>query len=224
MTAERVLIPPRSAHALLLAQGERCRVTDVAGMQVADAMFFSLANPLERFSQSVTRIMNWSSVINEGTTLFSNLQRPIAVVHHDTVGRHDTYFCSCSRYVYEEIYEVESRPGCRDSIATALDRLAQNVERVHQIPSEMLTDPLNCFQKSGFDSEGVPFLGPAWSQAGDFIEFEATTDLVLAVSACPDDVSECNGGTSTEIELLIHRRDVSSVTVGTEAEFSEAHR
>lgn len=196
---ERVVVAPATAHAFVLPEGGRCRVTDVSGTQVADVMFFSAANPLERFSQNVTRIMNWNARVGVGTTLYSNLQRALAVVRVDTVGRHDTYFCSCSRYVYEEIYRVGPRPGCRDNIHAALGRLGG----VARIPEEMLTDPLNCFQNSGFDDEGRPYLGPAWSKPGDHIEFEALTDLVMAVSACPDDVSACNGHTCTAIELEI---------------------
>ncbi|TQO20063.1 hypothetical protein FB472_1673 [Rhodoglobus vestalii] len=201
MTLEKVRIPAATAYAGEVRKGSRCRITDISGTQVADAMFFRLDNPLQKFSQNITRIMNWTSEIKVGSTLYSDLQRPLAVVPLDTVGRHDTFFCSCSRYVYEEIYKVGPRLGCRENIHEALQGWTKRSERAAHIPEELLSDPLNCFQNSGFKTDGTPYLNEAWSAKGDHSEFEALEDLVVAVSACPDDISDCNGQVCSDIEL-----------------------
>src|SRR5699024_909269 len=112
---EKLRVEAGTAYAFHIARGDSFRVIDALGAQVADVMFFSVSNVLERFSQNVTRIMNWDSRVKISTTLYSNMQNALAAVHADTVGRHDTYFCSCSKYVYEEIYQVGPRPGCREN-------------------------------------------------------------------------------------------------------------
>jgi aminomethyltransferase len=44
---------------------------------------------------------------------------------------------------------------------------------------------------------------PALSKAGDYVLMRAERDLVVASSACPDDLGPTNGGNPTEIMVRV---------------------
>ena len=50
----------------------------------------SAENPTERYSAMDTLAINQQIYLEKGTKLYSNLGRPIAVIHDDNCGRHDT--------------------------------------------------------------------------------------------------------------------------------------
>lgn len=193
MEVTRRMIEPASALAIQVEAGSVVRVIDPEGSQVADVMFFRAASPAEHFSQNLTRIMAWTDRLTTGHTLYSNLRTPLVDIVEDTVGRHDTYFCSCNSHVYSDIFRVGHRDGCHELIAQAVEPF--------EVPATALSDPFNAFQVSGFDNEGAPYLEVAASGPGDFITFRAREDLVVAASSCPDDISECNGGRISPIVL-----------------------
>jgi uncharacterized protein YcgI (DUF1989 family) len=56
--------------------------------------------------------------------------------------------------------------------------------------------PFNCFQNTPFYSLKGGLLS---SKAGDYIEFEAVTDCVVAVSSCPFDLEDFDGPTDVEV-------------------------
>ena len=56
----------------------------------------SAENPTERYSAMDTLAINQQIYLEKGTKLYSNLGRPIAVIHDDNCGRHDTIGGACS--------------------------------------------------------------------------------------------------------------------------------
>ena len=48
---------------------------------------------------------------------------------------------------------------------------------------------------------------PALSKAGDYVLMRAETDLVVASSACPDDLSPTNGFNPTDIMVRVFAAD-----------------
>lgn len=59
-------------------------------------------------------------------------------------------------------------------------------------------DPFNVFQNT--PAYSLKRLG--CSRAGDFVEFEALEDVVCAVSSCPYDLGDVNGGKATEVGVV----------------------
>ena len=45
---------------------------------------------------------------------------------------------------------------------------------------------------------------PAISRAGDYVLMRALTNLVVASSACPDDITPTNGGNPTDIMVRVY--------------------
>ena len=77
-------------------QGQFFRIIDLEGNQAVDTLFISADDPNERYSATDTLAINQQIYLEKGTTLYSNFARPIATIHDDNCGRHDTLGGECS--------------------------------------------------------------------------------------------------------------------------------
>jgi uncharacterized protein YcgI (DUF1989 family) len=191
------LVPARSGYAFPVAAGERFQVVDVAGQQVSDLVVFVADDPTERLSPGNTRKLNGAIKLGLGATLYSTKCRPLLGIAADTVGEHDLLFSSCSAYDYRVRFGLtEPHPNCLSLLAEAL--------APHGIPEHLVPDPFNVFQRSVIGPDfRLSTLAPL-SRAGDHVEFEAHTDCLVALTACPQDQNPCNGFDITDI-LVRHR-------------------
>lgn len=188
-------IPPKTGHALRLAAGQVLRVIDLEGCQVADLVAFNAADPSERLSQGFTRMNNDNVGVAVGDHLYSDRSTPMFTVVADTVGVHDMLFPPCNEFFYEHVMGIAGKTGCREHLTAALQEFG--------IGSEQVTDPFNVFMNTSVGAGGEMQIHPAPSQAGDHVDLRAEMDLIVAVSACAADVTDCNGGRCTAIGLVV---------------------
>jgi uncharacterized protein YcgI (DUF1989 family) len=189
------VIEPKSAVALRLERGKTIRVTDLDGTQVADLVAFNAADTSEHFSQGCTRAYNDKATVAVGDHLYSNLNSVMFTVVDDTVGVHDMLFMPCSRYLYENVFGVVGKTGCREHLSSALEP--------YGIGWSQVTDPFNVFMNTAIDDEGRMRIFAAPSHPGDYFDLRAEMDLIVAVSACAGDTNDCNGGVCTRIGIEV---------------------
>jgi uncharacterized protein len=190
-----VIIEPSSARAFEVDRRRRLIVRDVAGSQVADLVCFTGADRCEYLSQARTRVNNWTTRITTGATLFSNCNNPLLRIVDDSVGVHDLLFPGCNRYAYEVLLGAGQRDGCFENLGRALAPLG--------IRSRFVTDPFNVFMNTRIGEHHDLIIERAPSKPGDHIVFEALERCIVGISACADDVTDCNGGVCTPIEVEI---------------------
>jgi uncharacterized protein YcgI (DUF1989 family) len=190
-----VIIGPSSARAFVVARGQRLAIRDVAGAQVADVVCFAQADSAEHFSQARTRVNNWTTRVTTGATLYSNWNNALLRIVADSVGVHDLLFPGCNRYAYEVLLGAGARDGCFENLGRALAPLG--------VPSRLVTDPFNAFMNTRIDERHELVIERAPSKPGDYVVLETLVDCVFGVSACADDVTECNGGVCTPIAAEI---------------------
>lgn len=195
MSSAQIEIPPSSGHALRLRAGEILRVVDLEGEQVADVVAYDAADPRESLSQGFTRANNDSARLVVGDQLYSNLNSPLLTIVEDTVGVHDILFPPCSQFLYEHVFGVEGKTGCREHLAAALEP--------YGVAFDLVTDPFNAFMSTGLGPNGEMEIFKPRSGPGDHVDLRAERDLILAVSACAADVNACNGGVCTGIGLNV---------------------
>ena len=191
----KLIIEPKSGQSIEVNKGQILRVEDVDGQQVADMVCFSLNDHNERFSQSKTRVHNWKGHITTGDILYSNRTNAMFTIVEDTVGVNDLLFPPCHSAVYEKFLGIGPRNGCQENLAIALDS--------YGISLDAIPDPLNIFMNTGMDEKLELTLEAAPSSAGDHLDMRAEMDCLVAVTACADDQTECNGGKCTRISLEI---------------------
>jgi uncharacterized protein YcgI (DUF1989 family) len=188
------VVRARSGLAFNVAAGERFRVVDVEGQQVSDLVAFVREDLSERFSQANTRKLNGVLKLHKGHTLYSTRCRKLLTLVEDTVGEHDILFSSCSSYDYRV------RFGLSDPHESCLALLA-GVLAPYGIAEAMIPDPFNIFQHSHIAPDFALATQPPLSRAGDYVEFVADTDCLVALTACPQDQNPCNGFNITDIKV-----------------------
>jgi uncharacterized protein YcgI (DUF1989 family) len=196
-------VPKRAAQvrptvpiAFPLAEGQLLQITDVQGKQVADLVAFNLHDVREYLSTSHTRAINNSLVLTQGMTLYSNRRNPMLVLLEDTVGRHDILFPACDRRRYLDDYGIPDHPNCKDNFLAAL--------REYGIEEDDIPDPVNWFMNVGIVAKGRFEIREPLSERNDYVLLRALMDLVVAVSACPQDQNPCNAFNPTDILVRIY--------------------
>ncbi|WP_431634505.1 DUF1989 domain-containing protein [Dyella sp. KULCS107] len=171
-------IEPRSGVAFALRKGERLRVIDPQGEQVADLVAFNRHDLGEAISSG--RSIDYASRIylSTGDPIYSNRSRVMLRIGEDTVGRHDFLLSPCSAEMFRIIYGDE-RPhrGCFGNLAAAL--------APYGVVPDAIPTAFNVFMNVPVDPlTGTIRVEPPLSRAGDYTVFEAQMDLLIGLTAC----------------------------------------
>ena len=96
-----------------------------------------------------------------------------------------TLLAACDRYRYELLGCAEYHDNCTDNLATALAALGLEPP---ETPS-----PWNLYMNIPVGADGSLDFKPPVSNPGDYVTLRAEMDLVVAFSACPQDMVPING-------------------------------
>ncbi|WP_027416653.1 DUF1989 domain-containing protein [Aneurinibacillus terranovensis] len=196
MENQEIVITGGTGRAFPIKSGKYLIVTDVEGKQVADFIAVNLNNNEEYLSTAHTRSMNGRVTVQKGDMLYSNFRHALLEIVEDTVGVHDTLYPCCDPMRYKLDFGVDGHQNCRENFTHALKEYGIDYWRV--------PDPFNIFQNSPLNPDGT--FGPSTepkSKAGDYVVFRALTDLIIGISACPQDMTPLNGFHITDIKANI---------------------
>ena len=179
-------IPARSGKAAPVARGQKVKVVNTHGQQVVDTWAFSQRDLREFMSMEHTRATLTKVRPEVGDALCSNRRRSILTLVEDTSpGVHDTLMAACDDYRYRLLGCTGYHDNCTDNLRAALHELGLTPP---ETPS-----PLNLFMNIPWGADGgLAFAAPV-SRAGDYVLFEANLDVIVAFSACPQDILPING-------------------------------
>jgi len=197
-TSEIVTIPARRGMAARVAAGQRIRVINTHGSQVVDTWAFSARDTAEWMSMEASRAWFLRLAAAVGDTFVTNQRRPILTLVEDTSGgAHDTLIAPCDAPRYRLLGVEGHHDNCRDNLHAALAALGITVPAT---PS-----PLNLFMNIPWTADGRLAWGEPVSTPGSYVLFRAEMDLVIAFSACPQDILPINGrtGQTTEAHFSI---------------------
>ncbi len=188
-------------------QGQRFRIVDLEGNQAVDTIFYSAADPSERYSPAETIRKSGQLYLGLGSSLYSSEGRIMATISADTCGRHDTVGGACSCESNTVRYAMDKRPmhSCRDNFMTALTmfHLAEEVGLgVRDIGAN-----INFFMNVPVLPDGALYFADGISGAGKYVEIIAAMDLIVLISNCPQLNNPCNGYNPTPIQLLTWKAD-----------------
>ncbi len=171
-------IPPRSGVAFELQRGERLKVIDPQGEQVADLLAFRKGDTGEALSSG--RSIDYASKIylSTGDMLYSNRSNVLLEIVEDTVGRHDFLLAPCSAEMFRILYgDEQPHRSCYGNLADAL--------APYGISADQIPVAFNIFMNVPIDGvTGLLSVKPPLSGPGDYIVFEAKVDLVIGLTAC----------------------------------------
>ncbi|ENO81824.1 urea carboxylase-associated protein 1 [Thauera sp. 27] len=178
--------------------GQTVRLLDLEGNQAVDTLFYSAANPRERYDPQRTLRRQASIYLSTGTVLYSNLGNPLLTIVADTCGRHDTLGGACAqesntvRYALDKLH----MHACRDNFLCGC---------LHdgRLDKGDIGANINFFMNVPVTPEGGLSFEDGISAAGKYVELRAEMDVIVLISNCPQLNNPCNGYNPTPAEVLI---------------------
>ncbi len=195
--AELVHIPAREGRAVRLATGDRVRVVDVQGGQVADVFAFTAADVTEYHSAEHTRVACGRLFPLPGQAFVTQRRRPILTLEaDDSPGVHDMLCAACDPDRYR-LLGAPDHASCRQNLEQAMAGLG--------FPRIEIPQPINLFMNIPVADDHTISFQPAPTAAGDSVTVRAELDCIMAVSACPQDIVGINAAGLGPIELELQR-------------------
>ena len=183
-----------------LLKNQTLRIVDLHGNQAADTLFYSVADPAERYSAIDTIREQKNVYLTAGSTLLTNMGNPMLTITADTCGRHDTLGGACATESNTVRYALEKKTmhACRDSWMLAV---AENEQ--FGISKRDITHNINFFMNVPVTEQGGLTFADGISEAGKYVEMQAEMDVIVLISNCPQLNNPCNAYNPTPIGLYI---------------------
>lgn len=193
---QALTIPAKEGRSFIIEQGQTIKVIDEAGQQVADFVAYNANNHKERLDPSITMDVLRRMNIKPKDIIYTNLYTPMFTVMEDTVGKHDFINSSCRPEMYEFLYQKSDHASCYHNLNNTLLQ--------HGIYPPDQHYAFNIFMNTVVDEQGLIQVKAPLSKAGDYIILKAEMDVIVAISACPCEESDCNGYLCTPISVEIN--------------------
>ena len=185
---ESFVVLPTSGRGFLVEKGQIFRLEQQTGPQVGEVAFWNAHNPKERFSAMRNRLFE-GLFVTRNTRLWSDVPRlrPMMTCLEDTLAtetdespfHHHRFWTNCSAQSMEMRFGRPGMKSCQMSLCHAIEPFGLN--------QDDLKGNIVVFQKARFDTrEGRWYGEPSDAKKGDYLEFYAEIDLLVAVSVCPN--------------------------------------
>ncbi|HSH73557.1 MAG TPA: urea amidolyase associated protein UAAP2 [Methylophilaceae bacterium] len=184
-------------------KGQTFRILDLEGNQAVDTLFYSAADPEERYSAVDTIARQGRLYLTTGSVLYSSEGNPMLTITADTCGRHDTLGGACAAESNTVRYALDKRPmhSCRDSFMHALNTCGCATHR--HMSKRDITANINFFMNVPVTAEGGLSFADGISAPGKYVEMRAEMDVVVLISNCPQLNNPCNAYNPTPVRLLV---------------------
>ncbi len=177
------IIPPRSGVSFILRKGQRLKVVDIEGEQVADFICYNFHDKKEYLSSGRTIDYAETIFLTKGHSFYSNRSNVMFKIIKDTVGRHDFLLTPCCADTFRIIYgHATPHRGCFGNLCEALKQ--------YEIDPDDIPISFNIFMHVTVDgTSGKVSVLPPKSKAGDYVMLEASMDLIVGLTACSAEMS-----------------------------------
>ncbi|KAI7083790.1 hypothetical protein KC356_g7278 [Hortaea werneckii] len=183
-----------------------------AGYQAYNATHVPDAPAMEYLSMPHTRSGTLHIRPKVNDTLYSNLREPMMVLVEDSSpGIHDTLMAACDpqRYQGLGVQNWEQHGSCAENLVLALKELNERagLKGAKAIGAEVTINavpaPLNLFMNIPWDEDGdLGFKAPKGKE-GDYVRLKAERDVVVVMSACPQDILDINSKKPTDAHFIV---------------------
>ena len=182
-----------------IRKGQIFRIVDLRGNQAVDTLFYNAHNYADRYSAQDTIRAQGNIYLTTGTTLMSTQGTALLTITADTCGRHDTLGGACANESNMVRYAIDKRHmhACRSSF------LKGALDWGHGMEKRDITCNINFFMNVPVTPEGKLTFEDGVSDAGKYVELRAETDVLVAISNCPQLNNPCNAYDPTPVQVLI---------------------
>lgn len=191
-----VFIPASEGRGVFVDAGQILDLVDLEGHQVGDLVAWVADDPREYLSPAHTVSCNASILLGTGSEVFSNFRHPLFTIERDDVERHDIIVPCCDAERFERDFGLTDHRHCLGNLQQAADLLGVDFPLGGE-------EAWNVFMHNRVTDTGEVVTDPAAHPAGATISLRAHLDLVVLVSACPQDLTPCNDFNCTPMLLRV---------------------
>ncbi len=188
-------LPPNTSWGRIIQRGQILRIVDLEGCQAVDFLCYNAKNPEERYNAADTMKLAGSIFLTKGAGLYSDMGNRLFTIVEDTCGSHDTIGGCCSAESNLIRYGVKNTPNCRDNFLRALSQFG--------LGKRDIVANVNFFMYVPVEPDGKMAIAPGRSKPGDFVDLRAETDVLAALSNCPQVHNPANAFNPTPIRVIV---------------------
>lgn len=195
---EDVLVPARGfMRARRLQAGQTLRIVQVEGQQCADLVLFDASNMDDRCSMVTTIVQAGRWKLQRGDCVYSSSGRRMVTITDETLAAYQICGGCCSSAMNEVRYGIEGTHSC-------LMNLVGSLSEYDMRPSDIGEGVFGVFFNMDYAQDGSLVIKELQTNRNDFVDLRADMDLVVALSACPQERNPANNWTPKALRLLIY--------------------
>lgn len=187
-----VLVDPGGSWGDVLYAGDRVRFVDLEGQQAVDFLCYNARETRDRYNAANTMKMSENVFINKGTVLYGEYATALMKVVESSSPNHDTIGGCCSVEMNWIRYGRRTH-SCRANFIHELSKF--------QMGEADIVANVNWFMSVPVGSDGQMAISDSPSKAGDFVDVEALTDVVVVISNCPQKYNPACGYNPTPVRV-----------------------
>ncbi|MEN3341668.1 MAG: uncharacterized protein V7644_1072 [Actinomycetota bacterium] len=206
------IVPASHGRGFVVEKGQTLRIEEVEGKQVVDATFQNADNLRETFHAGQSMALNMlggTGNLKQVRYLYSRppYENVLMTVTDDPVGVNFAWMGGrCTRAIYEfrnergigERVQVEGHRTCQQNLEEALAPFGVEPD---EIP-DVFNIWMNNDDEATVRENHMVFLPPV-ADLGDYIELRAEMNVLVGISACPNDQDDVNAGTPKPLGIKI---------------------
>lgn len=183
-----VTLTPGSYISFEIDPGQRLRITQPEGEQVADLISFNRDDPRELLSMHSSRAVNLNWKLTAPNVLYTNRTRGMWKIEEDLTGENYCGGGYCSEHLNVARYGADGvgAPNCQSNLEAAIrgygmDRWNFNIDAC-----------FNVFMTVAYDDNGAWEIRAPRGKPGDHMTLRALMAQIVAISNCPVLFNPCN--------------------------------
>ena len=183
-----VTLPPAGNISFEIEAGQKLKLTQPEGEQVADLISFNRDDVRELLSMLSSRAVNLSWKFTAPHVLYSNCTRPMWQIEEDLTGENYCGGGYCSEHLNMVRYGEKGRgaPNCQSNLEAAIRGYSMNRWNFN------VDACFNIFMTVAYDANGVWEIRPPKGKPGDYMVMRALMPQIVAISNCPILFNACN--------------------------------
>ncbi len=183
-----VTLPPAGNISFEIEAGQKLKLTQPEGEQVADLISFNRDDVRELLSMLSSRAVNLSWKFTAPHMLYSNCTRPMWQIEEDLTGENYCGGGYCSEHMNIVRYGERARgaPNCQNNLEAAIRGYSMNRWNFN------VDACFNIFMTVAYDATGVWEIRPPKGKPGDYMVMRALMPQIVAISNCPILFNACN--------------------------------
>ena len=185
---ETTVLPPAGNISFEIEAGQRLKIAQPEGEQVADLISFNRDDTRELLSMHSSRAVNLNWRLTAPHVLYSNRSREMWKIEEDLTAENYCGGGYCSEHLNVARYgdKGKAAPNCQANLEKAvkgygMDRWSFNVDAC-----------FNIFMTVAYDADGVWEIREAKGKVGDYMIMKALMPQIVAISNCPILFNACN--------------------------------